>query len=253
MMEGAVLLAFVGVVSCGGGGGGSATIPPDAPPSGSCSAPDLLAHGFDDGTLGPYRLGWGASTMSIVSDATAQGGRSLRKVWAYGGSDAGEVVGLWAGGDLPLTKQTRTVYTRFRFKQDATFDNSGILKLVRFQSPGQGPLVGTLIIAWNDYLWTWDSLEGGGTINVGTVTKPNDLRGSWHTFEVYNDISTSGQLRMKLWIDGVLKMDHTSAGSNQGYYMGTVDYNGTFNAPAANATSWIDELAASTRCIATPG
>jgi uncharacterized protein YjdB len=245
----ALLAGTAQITATSEGRSGSAPITVTALQPGSCPVPNLLSHGFDDGTLGPFRFGWGSSTMSIVSDATAAGGRSVRKVWSYGGSDAGEIVGVWAGGDLPLTKQTRSAYTRFRFKQDPTFDNSGILKLVRFQAPGQGPLLGTLIIAWNDYMWTWDTLAGSGMINVGAVIKPNDLRGSWHTFEVYNDISTSGQLRMKLWIDGVLKMDHTSSGSNQGYFLGTVDYNGTFNAPAANATSWIDELAVSTQCI----
>ena len=84
---------------------------------------------------------------------------------------------------------------------------------------------------------------------MGTEVTPNQLRGAWHWYEVMNDITTSGALHMRFWIDGVLKMDYTRAVSNRGFQFGTVDIAGVFNVPAANGTDWIDEVSMSQQCI----
>ena len=62
------------------------------------------------------------------------------------------------------------------------------------------------------------------------------------------DITTSGALHFQLWIDGVLKMDHTVNASNQGIPIGHVFFLGTFNAPGGVGTDWIDDLVVNVNC-----
>jgi hypothetical protein len=212
-----------------------------------CPPPDLVAHGFDDGTWGPF-LDGGEGTR-VVRDSTANGGWALRKDWQAGTHDGGTVWGRWR-------KPQKAVYVRFRYKQDADFDNDGILKMVRLMAPGYGEMLGSLVVQWGRFGWAWDAStedwQREFTINVGKAVRPDDLRGAWHTYEVWSDISTDRQLRMKLWIDGQLRMDHTAPYSARGIEYGMVQFIGTFNAPAANGTTWLDDIAVSTHCIGVP-
>jgi hypothetical protein len=47
-------------------------------------------------------------------------------------------------------------------------------------------------------------------------------------------------------------MDHTAPYSARGIEYGMVQFIGTFNAPAANGTTWLDDIAVSTHCIGVP-
>jgi hypothetical protein len=212
-----------------------------------CPAPGLLAHGFDDGTWGPFLDG--GEGARVTRDTTANGGWSIRKDWRYGSFDGGTVWGQWHD-------PVQALHVRFRYKQDSAFDNSGIKKLVRVQAPAFGDMFGSLLIQWGRFAWGWDGaiedMHREFTINVGSDLRPDHLRGDWHWYEVWVDIRTDRRLRMKLWIDGRLKMDHTSTSPNHGKSYGTVQFTRTFNAPAANGTTWLDDLAVSTECIGVP-
>lgn len=212
-----------------------------------CPPPDLIGHGFDDGTWGPFVDG-GEGTR-VVRDSTANGGWALRKDWRAGSHDGGTV---WAQWRPPQ----KAVYVRFRYKQSPDFENDGIRKIVRLMAPGYGEMLGSLVVQWGRLGWAWDAStedwQREFSINVGRAVRPDDLRGAWHTFEVWSDISTDRQLRMKLWIDGELRMDHSAPYLARGIEYGTVQFTGTFNAPAANGTTWLDDIAVSTRCIGIP-
>jgi hypothetical protein len=238
------------LIACAADGG---AFPEPPPPSEQCSAPDLVSHSFDDGTYGPFSTQVQNGPMTIVSDPTATGGRAVQKQWTTGDGGAGMLTATWASAaDGTLSRQTQRAFASFRLKQAAGFDNSGILKLVRFQRPGFGALIGSLIISNDQFQWTWDDLDANSQwmfVNVGADLRPSQLRGGWHTFEVMNDISVSGNLHVQVWIDGVLKMNHRAPWPNRGYTMGTVQFTGTLNPPGTNGTTWIDELAVSTKCI----
>jgi uncharacterized protein YjdB len=234
----------------------SVTAPPPPPPiSSTCVAPNLLATlGFENGITPAFGQGanyWTARNdgSMIVSDPTASGGKSFQTTWQQ--SPASEQNAYVAG---VLAQGVTRVHARWRYKQASNFENRGIIKkMFRTQGPGYNGLLGSLIIKDNRFVWFYDQLDAytNYTINVGSEAgfTPNDLRGGWHTYEVMNDISTSGALRVRLWIDGVLKMDLTVAKSNLGKTMGVAIFGGTFNLPGQAATDWMDDLAVSTNCI----
>jgi hypothetical protein len=221
--------------------------PPPPPPPGACPspvAPDIASWGFDDGTWGPYSPVDG-STEQIVADATATGGHDVRVIW-HTTSGNGMSGGVTKRFDAQASQK---LFVRFAYKQDPTFDNSGIKKYMRFQGPGYNGLFGTLINDHNRFNWVWDGDSQDTYTNVGTEITPDQLRGAWHWYEILNDITVSGALHMRFWIDGQLKMDFTRAISNNGFVFGTVDVMGVFNAPSANGTDWIDEVSISRQCI----
>jgi uncharacterized protein YjdB len=222
----------------------AATPPPPPPPPGTCGAADIASWGFDDGTWGPYQPVDGR-WEAIVADPTAIGGHSMRTIY---------VTTTGNGMSSGVTKRfdalaSQKLYVRWAYKQDATFDNSGIKKYLRFQGPGYTGLFGTLINNHNRFNWVWDGDSGDTYENVGTEITPNQLRGAWHWYEVMNDITQSGALHVRFWIDGQLKIDFTRPISNRGFQFGTVDVAGVFNAPSANGTDWIDEVSISRACI----
>ncbi|MGQ0715383.1 MAG: Ig-like domain-containing protein [Gemmatimonadaceae bacterium] len=219
---------------------------PPPPQPGTCVAPTIASHGFDDGQASPFQLTEG---LVLAPDATANGGWSVRKDWTGGSHDGGTV---WLS--FP-TMPTRVVYARWRFKYDARFDVNGIFKMIRFQDPDFGRLNGTLLIQWGHFVWAWDDYEPAFYENVGPEITPASLAGQWHWYEVMNDISTDGRPRVRLWIDGHLKLDATgtSTAPTNGRTFGTIQWTGTYNSPAATATSWIDDIAVSVTCIGVPG
>ena len=232
-----------------------AAAPPPPPPGStdpallSCPAPDIMSHGFDDGTLGPFLDNLNANGK-IVRDPTAKGGFAVQQQWFLtpGAEQQSGVDAAFAA--------TQKIYVRWAYKEDATFDNSGIKKVVLPRAPGFGVGSGYLTVYGDrfnfDFLDDQTAHPFGVWTNVGTEIRPSQLRGSWHWYEFMNDISTSGALRMKFWIDGVLKMDYTEPLPNSGVTMGAVRFGSTFNAPVANAFDWTDEIAISSQCIKAP-
>jgi hypothetical protein len=220
------------------------TAPPPPPPPPGCTAPTILSHGFDNQQWAPLQNGGEGSY--IAADATARGGYAVRKDWRGGSFDGGTVRALF-------TPQKR-VYARWRFKYDARFDVNGIFKMIRFQDPNIGPLNGTMNIQWGRFVWFWDTQSVAYYQNVGAEISPQSLKDSWHWFEVMNDISIDGSPRARVWIDGVLKIDAVGSGTapTNGKTFGSVQWTGTYNDPAATATSWVDDVALSINCIGVP-
>lgn len=217
---------------------------PQSPPpgGGACPAPDLASVGFDDRTFGS--LGTSLAQGYVFDSSVKQGSYSLRRDWSSSSADQGSSV------DAQFTPRQK-VYARFMFREQNGFNDGGIRKVVRFREAGYGNILGTLIVQWDRFAWFYDGLESSTNYhqNVGAEITPNQLEGGWHEFQVMNDISQSGALHFKIWIDGQLKWDYTVAASNQGAKIGLVMFGGTFNAPGANGSTWLDEVAASSSCI----
>jgi uncharacterized protein YjdB len=219
-------------------------VPPPPPPPPGCTAPTILSHGFDNQQWAPLQNGGEGSY--IAADATARGGYAVRKDWRGGSFDGGTVRAEFA--------PQKRVYARWRFKYDARFDVNGIFKMIRFQDPNIGPLNGTMNIQWGRFVWFWDTQSVAYYQNVGAEISPQSLKDSWHWFEVMNDISIDGSPRARVWIDGVLKIDAVGSGTapTNGKTFGSVQWTGTYNDPAATATSWVDDVALSINCIGVP-
>jgi Bacterial Ig-like domain (group 2) len=214
----------------------------------SCPAPDIMSHGFDDGTLGPFENNFNAYGK-IIADATATGGRSVQQQWFY---TPGQEQASGVDAEFPAHQR---IYIRWAYKENATFDNSGIKKVVLFRAPSFGAGSGMLTVYHDSF--NYDMLNDaahpfGLSTNVGPEIRPSSLRGSWHWYELENDITVSGALKMRFWIDGVLKMDYTEPLTNGGLTMGALRLGDTFNSPVTDGFDWTDEVAISTQCIKAP-
>ena len=65
--------------------------------------------------------------------------------------------------NLPTLSQTaQKLYVRWAYKQDPTFDNSGIKKYLRFQGPGYNGIFGTMISAGDQLspILEYDAIRG---------------------------------------------------------------------------------------------
>jgi hypothetical protein len=219
---------------------------PAPPPQGTTI---LFRHGFDDGRPGPGADIWAAAptTAAIVTDATAIGGRSVRMTFQSGDERHGGIsVGGWPG--------QKRLYVRFRYKQDATANNSGIKKTIRFLWNDQ--MIGTFNIQWGEWIF-FNDYTGQGNYNqtAASVTShgPNTFRGQWRWIEFMLDYGTPGQYTVRQWVDGVLILDRTvtaSVPSNlviTGFVLGWV-----FNTPADNRSEWWDEVTVATGPLGMP-
>jgi hypothetical protein len=215
------------------------------PPPGTA---DIATHGFDDNTSGMFTLsggGAGQGQLSIVADATAIGGRSIRQVWTGGTANQARISA--AQSVVGLRKR---VFARWRWKMEPGFETSGILKMVRFHEDNFGPLIATLDIIFDEFILFYDNLGRSGS---SLPVRPSALAdGQWHWYEVECDMSVSGVVSGRVWIDGVKVIDFSGPANHSGIEIGTVNWNETFNSPAYTGYSWFDEAALSTVRIGTP-
>jgi hypothetical protein len=209
----------------------------------NCPAADISSWGFDDGGWGPYQPVDGM-TEQIVADPSARGGFSVRTQYHLTTGN-----GMAGGVDARFDSRASThLFARWSYKQQDGFDNSGIKKYLRFQGVGFNGLFGTLINNRGRLDWTWDG--DPSDYYVGSPT-PDALRGSWHWYEIENDLTASPVIG-RMWVDGVLVVDASNTTVTPGTVLGVIEVAGIFNAPSADGSDWIDDVAISRHCIAPP-
>jgi len=209
---------------------------------------DLLNVTFDDGSFGPLApwVTWpiGSTPATIVADATAIGGKSVRMSWVGGDNNNKGVLVTVPGG--PRQK----IHVRFRYKLPAGANISGIMKLIRFRGPAD-KAIGTIDIFGGQWLhWTDDLTDGANHFASGST--PADALDTWIWVEAMADWSafTSGVFR--LWIDGELVLDYTRSGVSYSGGIQTIYLWGYFNSPAETRNEWIDQVAVGTSYIGIP-
>jgi hypothetical protein len=222
----------------------AATTAPDA--LSGCGAPNLVTWDFSSQNWGPLNYTSFLGDGQVVSDPTTSTGYSAMWTWTNspGVDEGGQVNAMFAN--------SQAVYARFAYKQDANFPDGGIKKILRFRAGGFNQLLGTLDIDNNQYIWFYDVLDGNTVFYQSAGATPEQNRGSWHWFEVYNNISQSGNLQFKVWLDGQVIISGSDPVSNQGLSFGMASPGGTFNAPAGVGTDYITDIGASTECIGPP-
>lgn len=218
---------------------------PDAELTG-CRAPDITSWDFAGGKWGPLDHTTFIGVGHIVPDITAAKGFSVQ--WEHTRRISPD-----DGGQVNATFPRRqSVYVRFAYKQSLNFPDDGIRKILVLRAPGYEQLLGTLDIDADRFVWFYNVLDAHNVWYQTAGPSPSSLRGSWHWFEVFNDISQSGHLQFKVWLDGVLIMSGVDPAGNQGLSMGIASPGGTFNAPAGDGTDWITSIGVSTSCIGAP-
>jgi hypothetical protein len=227
---------------------GGAPAPPNVPNAlSACSVvPNLVSWNFPSQSWGPLDFHSFLDGGQVVVDPTAPTGYSARWNWSFN-PNADE------GGQINAVFPSRqSAYVRFAYKQDPNFPDNGIKKILRFRAGGYNQLLGTLDIDGDKYIWFYDVLDGRHVWYQTAGATPSANRGSWHWFEVYNDISQSGNLRFKVWLDGQLIISGTDPVSNQGLSFGIASPGGTFNQPAGIGTDWVTEIGVSSSCLGAP-
>lgn len=212
-----------------------------------CATPNLVSWNFPNATSwGPLDHTNFIGDGQIVTDPTTTTGFSASWTWTRDTmeDEGGQVNALFTG--------RQAAYAQFAYKQDSTFPDTGIKKLVRYRASAYNQLLGTLIIDANKYDWLYDVLDAVQNNFAQSGNSPSANRGSWHWFEVYNNISTSGHLIAKVWLDGSLIINATDTSSNQGLSFAIVSPGGTFNKPAGNGQDWITDVGVSSTCIGKP-
>lgn len=219
--------------STGGGGSTSAT-------------PDLVYFTWASGNFGAATdtTARGPSTV-VAADSTAPGnyGYSVQIALPASTSDQSAQI------NMVLVQPRQTTTAAFWYFQPSNFpDNDtvigvsqGIVKLCRHRELGYGNEAGSFVISGNQYVWLWDqTVAFGGTNFYATGNTPDQNRGSWHLFKIFNDISSAGTLTARVYIDGTLVINATATNHTPTLTYGIVspggDVNGTPTYPAPALT-----------------
>ena len=216
----------------------------------------LLSHGFDNGTMGDL---WKWGTPRVVTDPTATGGRSVQVDWAsHPGRDGDQGIGY----SIPIL--TRKLHLRFRYKQDALANNTGIKKTVRFRGDNNAAL-GTFNIQWGSFLFygdnytvtPWNIWPTGRATNDSSFVNnlPDSFRGRWRYIEVMVDYTVAGRVKAGLWVDGTQIINYDAALDKvlpANFALKQAWMASVFNDPAGTQTDWFDSVVVSTSYIGVP-
>ena len=228
----------------------------------TAGAPDIYGFGFEDRTGGAFTDPSGnsmfAGAWKIDSSTAYRGKYSVSQVYTVTGANTGDAFVYTLG--TPRT----AIYVQFAFKQSNPFNNDGVnnsdqMKVFRLHGPGvSGNLASFFISNSKDAspgvpLVSFSDLEGGiqHAPNKGSWDANAHL-GEWHVYQFYFDISTSGALVERGWIDGTLMWDYTINASNGGQTFGVVSFSDVINSMASVSTAWYDAIGISTQPIAAP-
>ena len=236
------LLVQTGACIAGGG----------APPT------TLFSHQFADSTYGglaTYQV-----TPGIVTDATALSGKSVQLDWTSGAEYA-QII------SFPPATSYKKLYIRIHYKQDATADNSGIKKTIRFRGNVGGvggKALGTFNIQSGRFLFYGDDYGNGqnenqtgylGSDPIFVDNKPDTLRSTWRYLEMMVDYTDTAKQVASMWIDGTLIISRDLAISpsiDSSAYFEKIWVFSTFNSPKDNRSEWLGEVVVSTAVIGMP-
>lgn len=208
----------------------------------------LFSHGFDDGTWGGM-IRWGSP--QIVTDATANGGRSVRFDWQTSSGDQDQAI------EHILSQPQKKIHVRFRYKQDDRANNNGIKKTVRLRGEGTTP-IGTFNIQGGKFLFNGDAYSVSPwnieqPSNTVAAYGPNTFKNQWRYIEIMLDYSTAGRQRVGMWVDGVQIINYDGSVSFPAsttikhVWLATV-----YNAPSGTHTEWFDDVVIATSYIGLP-
>jgi hypothetical protein len=219
------------------------------------AAPDIALHNFDDGTLGVFANGGGATGASVAY-VTEDGESALRKTFTAGSHDAFQIT-------YDMSDRTSVwAAWRVKFETDFEFNPSlGIFKQIRFQTGEGGTLNGTLDAQWGGWTYFFDAEDNlqspnywgsdasrAGWMGVTAGFLPDDLRGTFQDFECFISWE-AGAYRFRFFINGEEKLDTGIVAGGVGGVMSFVQWFGTFNDPANDDMMWVARLALSSERI----
>ena len=244
------ILVSAGFWSCGDSGG-----PGGDDDTGMGVLPDIYGHGFDDGTAGQFTNGAGSSPIGngwvLDSSTAATGSNSIRQDYPQRNSNLGVAFFY----DLPSSRQA--FYIRFAYRQASGWPNNDDMKVQRVQASNKNGQFGSFLIRGgsSNFWYFWDDLEPTTVLNPNVnlpAPTANELRGEWHWYEIYRDISVDGQLVVKIWIDDVLYFDYVTNAGNQGVTYRRLQFDGTVNSLSNASSAWFDEIGISSTKMGIP-
>jgi hypothetical protein len=207
---------------------------------------ELFSTDFATGTAGQiFDEVWGANLPTVVADATALSGRSLRFDWDSGFENYNGAVKVVTGTNR------RKLHVRVRLKQAGGADNGGIQKIIRFRPDINGveATAGTVNFQWGDILFYGDSYGDGNNHVQSTMTQathgPDTFRGQWRYLEVMLDYTDLSVQHVMVWVDGTLVLDDQiplNSPMSATLNMNRVMFLGTFNSPADDRFDYVDKI-----------
>lgn len=207
--------------STGGGGTTQAT-------------PDLVYFTWASGNFGAATDASNRGPAAVVADASAPGNYGFSVQSNTPASTGDQSTGL----NMVLVQARQVAYEEFWYFQPSNFAGNdtvigvsqGIIKMSRHRELGYGLFSGTLIITGNQYAWFYDQNASGGSNVYATGNTPDQNRGSWHKFKIFNDISSNATVTAKVYIDDALVINTTQANQHPGLTFGIVSPGGDINA-----------------------
>jgi hypothetical protein len=228
----------------------------------SAGAPNIYGFGFEDGTGGSFRDPSGGSMFAgawgIDSSTSFRGRFSVRQTYTVTSGNTGDAF-IYSLG----TART-AIYVQFAFRQSNPFNNDGVnnsdqMKVFRLHGPGVTGNLASFFISNSKNsspgvpLVSFSDLEGGIQHAPNRSSwDANAHLGEWHVYQFYFDISTSGALVERGWIDGTLMWDYTISASSGGKTFGVVSFSDVINSMASQSTAWYDDIGISSQPIAAP-
>lgn len=222
------------------------------------SAPNIYGHGFDDSTGGQFHNGAGQTILNppsgwaLDASTSARGVRSVQHTWPASGAN------LSAPIAFTLNPTRKAYYARFAMMQSPNYTNNDDQKINRGQGNLNGNWGSFLIRGGTSAFWYfWDDLRPSQTfdpnVNLPAPTA-NQLRGSWHWYEVFRDVTNMSALKFQVWIDDVLYFDYTVAATNPQptFVYDRTSWWGTVNSMQTASTTWMDEIGLSTTKMGIP-
>lgn len=227
----------------------SASAPP--PSQGGVRNGELFSTDFSSGLVQSILdVVWGGKTPSIISDATALSGRSLRFDWDPGFENYNGVFKKVSGTHKKL-------HARIHMKQGSGGTNGGIQKIIRFRPQVNGAEVaaGTINFQWGKILFFGDDYGDGDNHVASSSVSPDSFVNKWRYLEVMLDYSNPSVQHVALWVDGSKVLDERiqlSSPMPSTLNMNGVMFFGTFNGPATDRYDYIDKIDISANYMGVP-
>lgn len=185
----------------------------------------------------------GDSTLDIIADGTAPGGKVLRMGYTSGGE---RVSGIVSQSGTPAPGAGKKMHVVLDLEYAGYPDLDGIKKTIRFKSGG------TIVCTVNaqDAVWRIDFVDSGGgyydqTAPSAATHGPNTFIGARRTLEVMVDFTNEAAPLYAAWVDGVAIMSGTGSAVSSFPEGGNVDgavISTIFNGPAATGTDTIRQI-----------
>lgn len=209
---------------------------------------NMVVRAYEDETidldgLDTYMWNGGPeSSLEIVTDVTAPGGRALHCTFTAGGD---RTSGIVTQSSTPIPGAGKILYMAIDLEYSGRDDFSGIKKTMRFKSGGT--IVGTLNAQYD--LWTWDLADSGSGFYPQTAHAethgPSSFLNTRRRLVAMLDFTDPDAPLYGVWVDGVQVLSgaasaasgYPGGGNVDGAYVST-----TFNGPADGGTDIVTKI-----------